>query len=363
MDTTFTRENQLDARGGDGDGYAGRSQNYPPTNTPRAERGEPPRQRDPRPGRKAARQVSPQGQEAQPTEVGGSGPASVGLTRTPLFTARHADRYARQEIIDRYEQLTGVSLIAIIDQIFPANLTYIEELLHDLDGSKPLHVLLASPGGDGETAIRITRVLQSRCTELTVIVPDLAKSAATLICLGADRILMGPAGDLGPVDAQLQLGQRRLTGAREIIAAVEHAEERVRAAGTNTEVMGLYAALLEGVDMVIVQEARSASARDEALILEALGCSSTRTASAARGMAKKLNKPLITEAKSHGAVFSGEQAQKIGLPVIIAEPRSEQWRLVWELWTRYFAMECFPAGFTAVYEGRRASQVLFLDPH
>ncbi|PIE27438.1 MAG: hypothetical protein CSA58_04290 [Micrococcales bacterium] len=98
----------------------------------------------------------------------------------------------------------------MIDRIFPDNMTYLEELLHPLDCSKPLHVVLASPGGDGETAIRIVRALQARCSELTILLPDMAKSAATILCLGADRIIFGPGGDLGPVDPRCATRTARL---------------------------------------------------------------------------------------------------------------------------------------------------------
>jgi ClpP class serine protease len=140
--------------------------------------------------------------------------------RTPLFEAQHASRYDRQALIRSYEELTDAALIVLIDQIFPEGMTLLEELLFDCDPTKPLHLLLASPGGDGETAIRMVRSIQARCSELTVIVPDMAKSAATLLCLGADKILMGPAGDLGPVDPQFPLPagegeeRRSLAGAK-----------------------------------------------------------------------------------------------------------------------------------------------------
>jgi ClpP class serine protease len=52
------------------------------------------------------------------------------------------------------------------------------------------------------------RAVHSRCRRLVVVVPDQAKSAATLIALGADEILMGPASDLGPIDPQIELPSR-----------------------------------------------------------------------------------------------------------------------------------------------------------
>lgn len=281
--------------------------------------------------------------------------------RTPLFSARHADRYDRQDLIAQYEALTSATLIVVIDTIFPEGITYLEDLLVDSSPDRPLHMLLASPGGDGETAIRMVRSAQDRCSELTVIVPDMAKSAATLMCLGADRILMGPAGDLGPVDAQFQLdGRNDLVAAQEIVRAVETAEERVKNA---PETVGLYASLLENVDMLIVEQARSAQARDADLIKIALACAGTREPRTVEHLAKKLIPPLITEAKAHNAVFSAREASKLGLPVTVADPQSDQWRLIWALWARYFAMGCFPNGYTIVYEGRRASHIRRPPPH
>lgn len=68
-----------------------------------------------------------------------------------------------------------------------------------------MHLLLWFPGGDGESAVRMVRSMLHRCHELTVVVPDQAKSAATLLALGAHHIAMGPTSDLGPVDPQIQV--------------------------------------------------------------------------------------------------------------------------------------------------------------
>lgn len=65
--------------------------------------------------------------------------------RTPLFDAQHSERYARHDLIRDYQEHTGANLIVMIDQIFPDNMTYLEELLHPLDSSRPLHLLLPPP--------------------------------------------------------------------------------------------------------------------------------------------------------------------------------------------------------------------------
>ena len=150
-------------------------------------------------------------------------------SQSPLYHAANADRYDRQEAIRAYEQKFGCCLIVMIDAIFQPSVTQFEDLIYDADPAVDLHLLLNSPGGEGETAIRLVRAAQARCRELTVIIPDHAKSAATLLALGAHHILMSPMSDLGPIDPQF-LGEDGLVAAKDIIAAVDNAAQKVQEA-------------------------------------------------------------------------------------------------------------------------------------
>jgi hypothetical protein len=275
------------------------------------------------------------------------------VTRTPLFTAQHSERYGRQQLIKKYEEDNGADLIVLIDAMFPPGMTFLEELLFDADPTRPMHMLLASPGGDGETAIRMVRSIQTRCSDLTVVVPDMAKSAATLLCLGADKILMGPGGDLGPVDPQFP-SRGGLVGAKEIVSAVAEAEDRIKGAPTTYP---LFANLLADVNMVMLQQARNAIARSESLVQEALMCASRESGEVGK-LAAALKKPLIDEPATHSAGVSADRAAELGLPAESADVTSPQWQLLWNLWTRYYELGCWPAGQVAVYEGRRASQII-----
>ena len=278
------------------------------------------------------------------------------LVRTPLFHAEHSDRYERQALIGHYQKLTGVNLIVVIDQITPTNMTILEELLFDCDPALDLHLLLASPGGDGETALRMVRFMQARCRELTVIVPDQAKSAATILCLGAHHILMGPGGDLGPIDPQMiryENGHAVMAAsAKEIVAAVNEAEKRVT---KNPDSFPLFASLLSEVNMLMVEQARSALDRSAALMVEALKTQGQRSDAEVKTLAARLKAPLIKAPTMHSAVISADDATKLGLPVVKADTASPEWKTLWSLWTRYFAMGCWPANLRAIYEGARAS--------
>lgn len=284
----------------------------------------------------------------------GRGQGSLLSGRTPLFEAQNSARYTRQVLVRRYQELTGANLIAFSDNIYADGIVMLEDLLFDCHADRPLHVLISSPGGDGETAIRMVRLMHSHCSELTMIVPDMAKSAATILCLGADRILMGPAGDLGPIDPQMVLGGRGMASAKEIVAAVDEAERRVN---ENPNSFPLFSSLLSDVNMLMVEQARSALNRSESLMREALSSLPRRDRDETDKLARSLKAPLIDEPASHSAVISADDAIGFGLPVEKADTEGEEWHILWSLWTHYYALGCFPAGMTSVYEGLRASSV------
>lgn len=234
---------------------------------------------------------------------------SDGVARSPLYDAFHAPRYERQALIRQYQDAHQCRLVIVSDILIPDSVALLEETLHNADPSEDLHVMLATPGGDGETAIRLARQAQSRCRTLTVIVPDQAKSAGTLFVLGADHVYMGPTSDLGPVDPQFLLPDGSLGAARAIIAAVEDAENRIQ---TNPNTYPLHAALLADVSALMVQQAHDALARTTDQVVEALSCVQTRTQKDVEQMAQNLHGPLIDDIQSHGATISASPAKGFG---------------------------------------------------
>jgi hypothetical protein len=66
-----------------------------------------------------------------------------------------------------------------------------------------IDVWLESPGGDAHAAYKLALLLRSAACCVRVVVPDFAKSAATLLALVGSEIYMGPAAELGPLDAQM----------------------------------------------------------------------------------------------------------------------------------------------------------------
>jgi len=86
----------------------------------------------------------------------------------------------------------------------------VKEILHRAFGypapgraDRTLHVLLDSNGGSLDGAYAAARYLAAYANDFRVYVPSRAKSASTLLAIGADRTYLSAFGELGPLDAQI----------------------------------------------------------------------------------------------------------------------------------------------------------------
>ena len=68
---------------------------------------------------------------------------------------------------------------------------------------KEVDLVIESRGGDIHVAYQIVEILRLHTERIFACVPAYAKSAATLLCLGADEIVMERLAELGPLDTQV----------------------------------------------------------------------------------------------------------------------------------------------------------------
>jgi hypothetical protein len=71
-------------------------------------------------------------------------------------------------------------------------------------------LLINSTGGSAKAGYQMAMFLRQYCRRFVALVPNVAKSAATLLAIGADKIILGNSGELGPVDAQVLEGIRNV---------------------------------------------------------------------------------------------------------------------------------------------------------
>jgi hypothetical protein len=77
------------------------------------------------------------------------------------------------------------------------------EILEKLGEQETLYLFIKSHGGTGQAALRVVSLLRQHCQRVVVLAPLECASAATMIALGANEILMGPLAYLTAVDTSL----------------------------------------------------------------------------------------------------------------------------------------------------------------
>lgn len=246
----------------------------------------------------------------------------------------------RRKLYASIEQARGRHLIAVFlstrqgfqaimaQDILPSIFRQIRKLPTDDRG---VDILIDSLGGDADVAIRINDVLRESDRSVNVLVPRSAFSAATMLALGASKILMHPLACLGPIDPQLVVaksdGTRDQIGAEDIKAFVQFVNHEVRLTD-QTEVAAVFSRLFDDVRPVQLGVARRASKRSVAIAEEMLsrhikeGDARTKIALIAERLAGGYH--------AHGHPISPREAKQIGLPVDIAAGAiaDELWALV-----------------------------------
>jgi len=212
----------------------------------------------------------------------------------------------------------------------------LEEILHNCDcPDKELVLLINSPGGEAFAAERIVNICRSFSPKgFKVIVPKMAKSAATMVCLGATEIGMSATSELGPVDPQIPIqdgDEIRYLAAHEII---ESYTDLFKKANRTKGRLEPFLQQLQRFDARDIRRIVSAQELSASIAVKSLkdGMLSRLTESQIKRKIAPFLNPAIT--KAHGRPIYHDVAEKCGLNVKLYDIKSDFWKQVWELYMR-----------------------------
>lgn len=115
----------------------------------------------------------------------------------------------KQELIQQIEQARGARVITYItnDRHGPMNARIAADIipimsrqLKEIGKVEKIDLFLYSSGGDTLVPWRLVSMIREHCNNFSVIIPYKAHSAATMISLGADEIVMSDLSELSPID-------------------------------------------------------------------------------------------------------------------------------------------------------------------
>ena len=218
--------------------------------------------------------------------------------------------------------------------------------------------MIVSTGGDPTVAWQIVSLIRERVSRFSVLVPEAAFSAATLIALGADEIVMHPNGNLGPVDPQLRTvrrgpdGQEHVVsfGSEDLRAYLEFAKESV-GISDQSELATVFDRFCQEVGTVSIGSAARVARLSIAMCEKLLKMHMVKDqAQQALVIAEGLNKNFF----HHGYPVSRTEAREIGLKIAKSNGRLED--LVWKTWSSIEADLGFRQGFSPIALLRRTEE-------
>lgn len=208
------------------------------------------------------------------------------------------------------------------------------ECLRELGKVDRLDLVLYSGGGNVAAARRMCLLLRGMSQELHVFVPYKARSAGTLLCLGADSIHMGTLAELSPIDPYLHAQSEVSTGTPSAISSADVrafkllAESWFGLHGAD-QTLQVFRLLCERVFPTTLSAFFRAEANMRQIACELLAYQLPHLDSATR---QQIVERLLNGYEAHDYTILCEEAQQIGLQAHSPRPSEEE--LIWTIWQK-----------------------------
>lgn len=257
----------------------------------------------------------------------------------------------RISLIKEIEKITKRKLIvyaadfnkshpAVPNSINQLDLTSFSDLIEKIDGDS-IDILIHSPGGSAEATEQLVSMLRENYKDIRFIVPRMAKSAATMLTLSGNKILMDDRSELGPTDPQVVIpvpGGIMFVPAKSILNGFNKAKSIIESEGTDS--LPAYLPMLNKYDLHLLEICETSLKLAEELVREWLKKYMFEGKKEKEELAKELSGHFLEhdDHKSHARPITISKAKEWKLDVGDMRENKELRDKVWKL---YCAIELF----------------------
>jgi hypothetical protein len=197
-------------------------------------------------------------------------------------------------------------------------------------------------------------IILSKCSDIRVIIPQTAKSAATMLSLVANEIVMSDSSELGPIVPQITMPSavgHQYRPAKALLNGFESIKQEVV---NNGGILNpAYYPIIQAIDPALLNFCNMAIEHTQKLAekwLQRVMCSTnpTEAVTIANDLLDIIKYP------SHGAVINWQEAKKIGLTINYLASTDEFWQAIWRLFCLY-DVDIKSDQLVKVFEGAKAS--------
>ncbi|RLF70642.1 MAG: hypothetical protein DRN40_04135 [Thermoplasmata archaeon] len=204
------------------------------------------------------------------------------------------------------------------------------------ENDKRIDIFLYSRGGDVSVPWRIVSMIREFCDEFNVLIPYRAQSAATLLSMGADNIVMGKKAELGPIDPTLvkaTIGETAVPpqeiAVEDVSSFLSFIKERA-----NINDQDAVASILDSlINQIGPLTLGSVNRQHHHIRLVARKLLTSRQEKLDEEKISTIIETLTEKIYSHGHAIGRREAKDIGLPVVYPDEKLEN--LMWELYLKY----------------------------
>lgn len=196
------------------------------------------------------------------------------------------------------------------------------DLVNAVKGSKSVDILLHSPGGRPDATERIVSILRNSFDEINFLIPHSAYSAATMLALSGDSILLHKSATLGPIDPQING-----IPARSIRRGFEKAKERIKSEGP--ESLPAYIPLIEKYSLDLLEQCEDSEKLSKELVTNWIKTYMFKTTRSSKQIKAAVNYfSDYDEHLLHSRPLSLEKLKKFKLKIDYADDQLQE--LMWE---------------------------------
>ena len=216
-----------------------------------------------------------------------------------------------------------------------------------------LSMVLVSNGGSGLASLRIASILRQYCDFLQIIVPSRCASAATMLALAADEIVMSPAGYLTAIDSSIthELNPKGPDGlpvsvsVDQVKRIIHYLQDEGLSHDENGNIEGAYRTLFKYLHPMALGEIDRASSVS-LMIAKRIMKMHVHTFGSEEKIDQLANH-LINNYPAHGFPILLDEASAMGLPAVQASPQISD--VLWDLVKAYDV--CTNPATTHINEG------------
>jgi hypothetical protein len=235
------------------------------------------------------------------------------------------------------------------------------DLINSVKGSGSVDVLLHSPGGRPDATERLVGLLRGKFDEVNFLIPHSAYSAATMLALSGNNIVLHSSATLGPIDPQING-----IPARSIKRGFEKIKERIAKEGPET--LPAYIPLIEKYSLDLLELCEDSEKLSKELVSTWLKKYMFEGDKKAVGKVRKAVNYFSDYDKHllHSRPLSLEKLSEFGLKIELADDELKD--LLWEayiLLNGFFNVSFGGSFFVKLYEsthgvswGKQIQQIL-----